>query len=210
MNQIISNLEIETLGEGFTDITEFINNWIVKEKINQGILIISTKHTSCSLIINENADPRVLKDLSAYMKAIVPEVEFSSINETEKKQKYLHSEEGDDDMPAHIRTMLTSTCLSLSINDSKLLLGTWQAVYLWEHRSAMNRRSINLHAIGELNNSEDKNYNENMNYLLAKNDPTKINQVVSKQNNQNLTMKDAYNETNIDLLIDRIHDLTSE
>ena len=148
MKQIISELTIKTSGEGFVDITNIINEWISENDINQGILIISTKHTSCSLTINENADPRVLRDLSNYMKAIVPEEGFTSINGKGPKQTYLHFEEGKDDMPAHIRTMLTSCNLSLSIQNGELTLGTWQAIYLWEHRYSKNNRKLQLHAIG--------------------------------------------------------------
>ena len=147
MEQLISELIFETSGEGFIDITSKIKDWIASKKIKKGILIISMQHTSCSLTINENADPKVLKDLSAYMKALVPEEGFTSINGQGKKEKYLHSEEGLDDMPAHIRTMLTCSNLSLSINEGKLLLGTWQAIYLWEHRYARNSRKISLHSI---------------------------------------------------------------
>ncbi len=149
MEQILSEVIFESFGEGFIDITENINAWIRLNKLKRGILIISTKHTSCSLTINENADPKVLKDLSAYMKAIVPEENFISIDKKQKKYSYLHSEEGLDDMPAHIRTTLTSTSLSLSIDNGKLSLGTWQAVYLWEHRYSKNIRKINYHAIGD-------------------------------------------------------------
>ncbi len=148
MKQFISKLAINTKGEGFTDITDEINEWIKLKNITEGILVINCKHTSCSLIINENADPRVLKDLSAYMKAIVPEIGFKSILQDEQVQEYLHSEEGLDDMPAHIRTTLTSSNLSISIQKSRLDLGIWQAIYLWEHRCSNNLREINLHAIG--------------------------------------------------------------
>lgn len=156
MEQILSELLVTTKGEGFTNITPKINQWIKESEISQGIIVISTKHTSCSLIINENADPNVLKDLSSYMKALVPEEEFTSINAKSQSYKYLHDQEGVDDMPAHIRTTLTSTCLSLSINESKLLLGTWQAVYLWEHRYSENLRKLNLHVVGEVKNNESK------------------------------------------------------
>tara|TARA_Y100001968_G_C19366929_1_gene723041 strand:- start:613 stop:1071 length:459 start_codon:yes stop_codon:yes gene_type:complete len=149
VDQAFSELTFKTLGEGFVNITSSINDWIASKKIVKGILIISTNHTSCSLIINENADPNVLKDLSNYMKSIVPEISFTSLDGKSKLQKYLHSEEGVDDMPAHIRTMLTCTSLSLSINNSKLVLGTWQAIYLWEHRYSQNSRRLNLHALGE-------------------------------------------------------------
>ena len=150
MKQILSELTFKTSSEGFTNVTLDINNWIFKNKIKQGILNITTKHTSCSLTINENADPNVLKDLSTYMKGLVPEEGFVPIDGLSQKKMYLHSQEGKDDMPAHIKTMLTSTNLSLSINDGKLILGIWQGVYLWEHRYSGNLRKLNLHAIGEI------------------------------------------------------------
>ncbi len=150
MKQILSELKIETHGEGFIDITSTINKWIATNKISQGILVLSTKHTSCSLTINENADPKVLKDLSSYMKALVPEEGIRQINGKGAHISYLHSDEGVDDMPAHIKTSLTCTSLSFSIDKSKLVLGTWQAVYLWEHRYLNHLRTLCLHAIGEV------------------------------------------------------------
>ncbi len=149
MEKLIGELLIRTEGEGFNNITNTLNNWIKENKIKQGILVLTSKHTSCSLIINENADPRVLKDLSAYMKAIVPEFSFKSILGDRKAQKYLHDDEGVDDMPAHIRTSLTCSSLTMSIKDSSLDLGTWQAIYLWEHRYAKQDRIIGLHSIAE-------------------------------------------------------------
>ncbi len=149
MEQFFSTITVKTSGEGFTNITNQINNWVFKNKINEGILIITTKHTSCSLIINENADPKVLKDLSNYMKALVPENNFKSLNGEGSAIQYLHTEEGLDDMPAHIKTSLTSSSLSLSIQNTKLLLGTWQAIYLWEHRESIHIREICIHAIGK-------------------------------------------------------------
>tara|TARA_B100000700_G_C14866062_1_gene771002 strand:+ start:303 stop:764 length:462 start_codon:yes stop_codon:yes gene_type:complete len=150
MNQILSNLSFKTKGQGFTNITQNIESWIKKKKISKGILIIFLKHTSCSLIINENADNNVLKDLSNYMKAIVPEKEYFPINRSNCKIEYLHSDEGRDDMPAHIRTMLTSNNLSLSIVEGRLDLGLWQAIYLWEHRTSKKSRTLQLHAIGDI------------------------------------------------------------
>lgn len=150
MEQFISELNFDTNGEGFINITATIKEWIYKNRINKGILILFLKHTSCSLIINENADPKVLKDLSSYMKAIAPEEGFYSINGDKNKQKYLHSEEGLDDMPAHIKTMLTCSTLSLSIDKGELALGTWQAVYLWEHRYSRNTRKLQIHAVGDI------------------------------------------------------------
>ena len=149
MEQIVSTLDFKTKGQGFTNITKDINHWIQKKKLKKGILLIFLKHTSCSLIINENADINVLNDLSAYMKAIVPEEGFYTNERSSKRIEYLHSEEGLDDMPAHIRTMLTSNNLSFSVFDSKLGLGLWQAIYIWEHRTSNKSRSLQLHAIGD-------------------------------------------------------------
>ncbi len=149
MKQILSSLDFETKGQGFTDITQDINQWIKNKKLKKGILLIFLKHTSCSLIINENADINVLRDLSNYMKAIVPEESFYSIDRSNKRIEYLHSEEGVDDMPAHIRTMLTANNLSFSIIDGKLEIGLWQAIYIWEHRTSNKSRSLQLHAIGD-------------------------------------------------------------
>tara|TARA_B100000700_G_scaffold33985_1_gene32834 strand:+ start:540 stop:1001 length:462 start_codon:yes stop_codon:yes gene_type:complete len=149
MEQIISNLDFKTKGQGFTDITKDINLWIANKKLKKGILLVFLKHTSCSLIINENADTNVLKDLSNYMQAIVPEQGFYSIDRISKRLEYLHSEEGLDDMPAHIRTMLTSNNLSFSVVDGKLDIGIWQAIYVWEHRTSNKLRSLQLHAIGD-------------------------------------------------------------
>ena len=146
---MLSNLDFMTKGQGFTDITQDINLWIKNTKLRQGILLVFLKHTSCSLIINENADINVLKDLSSYMKAIVPEKNLYPIDRSSNKIEYLHSEEGLDDMPAHIRTMLTSNNLSFSVIDGKLEIGLWQAIYIWEHRKSNKSRSLQLHAIGE-------------------------------------------------------------
>ena len=149
MEQILSTLDFETKGQGFTNITKDINDWIQYKKFQKGILLIFLMHTSCSLIVNENADINVLKDLSAYMKAIVPEKGFYPIDRSSRKIEYLHSQEGLDDMPAHIRTMLTSNNLSFSVVDSKLEIGLWQAIYIWEHRTSNKSRSLQLHAIGD-------------------------------------------------------------
>ena len=149
MKQILSSLDFQTKGQGFTNITQDINSWIRNKKLKQGILLIFLKHTSCSLIINENADFNVLKDLSNYMKAIVPEKKFYPIDRSSNSIEYLHSEEGLDDMPAHIRTMLTSNNLSFSVINGKLEIGLWQAIYIWEHRTSNKSRSLQLHAIGD-------------------------------------------------------------
>ncbi len=95
----------------------------------------------------------MLKDLNGYIRALVPEEGYRSISGTGQMKNYLHCEEGSDDMPAHIRTSLTSTTLGLSIHSGKLLLGTWQAIYLWEHRSTGSFRKLAIHAIGDFENS---------------------------------------------------------
>ncbi len=150
LHQSMEQLDIKTHGEGFINLTPTINSWLAQNEITNGVLHITALHTSCSLTINENADPKVLEDLSSYMKALVPEEGFKSISGNGSSFNYKHSDEGPDDMPAHIRTALTCSNLSLSINSGRLLLGTWQAVYLWEHRSRRQFRKINLHAIGEM------------------------------------------------------------
>tara|TARA_Y100001968_G_scaffold298869_1_gene309066 strand:+ start:1071 stop:1532 length:462 start_codon:yes stop_codon:yes gene_type:complete len=150
LEQVLGNLQIQTNGEGFINITSSINSWIRLNGIEKGIINITVLHTSCSITINENADSRVLKDLSEYIKAIVPEEYFCSINNKNKKLHYTHSDEGIDDMPAHIKTALSNTCINLSIENSEMILGTWQAIYLWEHRYSRNIRNLCLHAIGNI------------------------------------------------------------
>ena len=150
MEQILSELLVETPGEGFIDITYAINQWIVNNKIIKGILVLSIQHTSCSLTINENADPTVLDDLLSFIRALVPEEGIKTSNQHSKYVPYRHASEGLDDMPAHIKTALTCSTLSLSIDKGKLILGTWQAIYLWEHRYNKHSRKILLHAIGEV------------------------------------------------------------
>ncbi|WP_320676415.1 secondary thiamine-phosphate synthase enzyme YjbQ [Prochlorococcus sp. MIT 1300] len=149
LEQSLDRLKIRTSGSGFTDLTPFLNEWVSASKLIKGVLYLTALHTSCSLTINENADPDVLKDLSNYMKALVPEEGFKPLSGHGPKSTFLHSSEGKDDMPAHIRTSLTCTSMSLSIDLGKLILGTWQAVYLWEHRESEHLRTISLHAVGE-------------------------------------------------------------
>ena len=149
MEQIFSKLAFLTTGEGFIDITHDLNLFIEKNNFHSGILNLTTLHTSCSLTINENADPNVLTDLKKYMQSIVPYDSYLSLSKNKEEISYKHYQEGADDMPAHIKTSLTNTCLSLSFQDGKIMLGTWQAVYLWEHRFDQKQRLINLHIVGE-------------------------------------------------------------
>ena len=149
MEQIFSKLSFITNGEGFTDITDELNLFIRKTNFQSGILNITSLHTSCSLTINENADPNVLLDLKKFMKSVVPYNCYTSLSKDREDVYYEHSQEGEDDMPAHIKTALTNTNLSLSFQKGKLILGTWQAIYLWEHRFSTKKRSISVHIIGE-------------------------------------------------------------
>jgi secondary thiamine-phosphate synthase enzyme len=148
LQQHLRRLAVRTSGEGFTDLTATLNDAIAAAGLQQGLLQLVCLHTSCSLTINENADPRVLNDLSAYLQALVPQAGVRSLSGGGGLYTYRHHDEGPDDMPAHIRTALTCTSLGLSFQCGHLLLGTWQAVYLWEHRARPQRRELSLHLIG--------------------------------------------------------------
>tara|TARA_B100001057_G_scaffold417065_1_gene435478 strand:+ start:3283 stop:3702 length:420 start_codon:yes stop_codon:yes gene_type:complete len=132
------NLVINTSGQRLYDITDKTIEWIEKNNFNDGMLNMSIQHTSASLIVQENADPDVQKDLINYFDKLVP------MNEN----LYIHSSEGKDDMPAHIKSALTNNQISLSIKGSKLILGTWQGIYLFEHRLSDHKRTIVHHYIG--------------------------------------------------------------
>ena len=138
MDQIFHEIKIDTKGQGFYDFTNKTVNWLNKQKINNGILNINILHTSASLVIQENADPDVLYDLNNFFKKLVPM----------DNKLYRHNTEGKDDMPAHIKSMLTNTHLSLSIENNKIILGTWQGLYLFEHRLENHSRIISHHFIG--------------------------------------------------------------
>ncbi len=159
MEQIFSKLDFITNGEGFLDITNDLNLFIQVNNFNKGILNLTSLHTSCSLTINENADPNVLKDLKKYMQSIVPYECYQSLSKNKEEIYYDHFQEGKDDMPAHIKTALTNTNLSLSFQKGKIILGTWQAIYLWEHRFYQKERSLNVHIIGE---KAPNTYNRNL------------------------------------------------
>ena len=146
--QAHDELEVLTSGEGFQRIDRSLNRWIESTPIQTGVLHLTCLHTSASLTINENADPRVLDDLAAWMRRVAPEIGVNSLGAKGGYHRYRHDDEGDDDMPAHIRTALTSQTLSLSVVDGRLQLGTWQAVYLCEWRSRGSARRIALHLLG--------------------------------------------------------------
>jgi len=152
MEQIFAELKFMTEGEGLIDITNNLNQFIQENNFYSGIFNITSLHTSCSLTINENADPNVLKDLKKYMQSLVPYNSYSSLSKNKEETFYKHYQEGEDDMPAHIKTSLTNTSLSLSFRNGKIILGTWQAIYLWEHRFGTKERIMSVHIIGEKTN----------------------------------------------------------
>ena len=139
MIQKFLNLEIKTNGLNLYEINDKIINWIKLSKFKNGILNISIQHTSASLIIQENADPDVQSDLINYFDKLVPM----------NSDLYIHTAEGKDDMPAHIKSALTNKQISLSIKENKLLLGTWQGIYLFEHRINQQNRIVVLHYLGD-------------------------------------------------------------
>jgi len=149
LRQSLHRLSLRTSGSGFTDITTALNREIAASGLATGIAVIACLHTSASLTVNENADPRVLADLAAYLRALVPEEGVRPVSGHGELRRWGHDDEGPDDMPAHVRTALTCTSLTHSFQDGRLLLGTWQAIYLWEHRSTAMERRISLHLIGE-------------------------------------------------------------
>ena len=139
MKQEFYNLEIRTNGQKLYEFTDLTIEWIEKKGFQNGIVNLSIQHTSASLIIQENADPDVQKDLLNYFDKLVPM----------DNKLYSHTLEGKDDMPAHIKSALTNCQISLSIKNKNLLLGTWQGLYLFEHRIEPHERKIILHYIGD-------------------------------------------------------------
>ena len=139
MRQEFFNLEVKTNGQKLYNFTEQSISWIKKNKFKRGILNLSVQHTSASLIVQENADPDVQSDLINYFDKLVPM----------DNNLYSHTIEGKDDMPAHIKSAITNNQISLSVKDNQILLGTWQGIYLFEHKLNPNKRIIIHHFIGE-------------------------------------------------------------
>ena len=139
MKQEFYNLQINTNGQKLYEFTNDTIQWISQNNFKNGILNLSIQHTSASLIVQENADPDVQTDLINYFDKLAPM----------DNKLYVHTTEGKDDMPAHIKSALTNNQISLSVKDSELLLGTWQGIYLFEHRLEVQKRTIIHHFIGE-------------------------------------------------------------
>jgi len=139
MRQAFHELSLSTRGRGLYDFTAEVAAWIRQGKYQNGLVTLHLRHTSASLLIQENADPDVRVDLENFFKRLVPDGD----------RLFIHTCEGADDMPAHIRTALTTVNLSLPLQQGRLALGTWQGIYLWEHRQAPHTRQVVLHFIGE-------------------------------------------------------------
>lgn len=139
MKQFATRLEVASSGKGLYDFTASVVDWVAQCRVSTGLLTLFCQHTSASLTIQENADPDVVADLRDFFERIAPEDD----------PRYRHTMEGPDDMPAHIRAALTQTHLAIPVVDGRPALGTWQGIYLFEHRAHRTRRSVTLHLLGE-------------------------------------------------------------
>ena len=139
LTQSTTTIEIDTGGRGLIDITRRVREWVAARRIDEGLLTLFIRHTSASLLIQENADPDVRGDLERFFARLVRDGD----------PLFEHRSEGPDDMPAHVRAALTQTQLAIPLADGRLVLGTWQAIYLYEHRRHGHRRELVLHLIGE-------------------------------------------------------------
>lgn len=139
MKQAQGTLGFDTEGQGLTEITGDIARWVAEQGMDTGLLSVYCRHTSASLVIQENADPDVIRDLEAFFKRLV----------AEDPKLYRHTAEGADDMPAHIRSALTQTTLTIPVAGGRMALGTWQGIYLFEHRRRPHKRQLVVHLMGE-------------------------------------------------------------
>lgn len=139
MQQAQSIIEIQTRGQGLVEFTRTAEAFVTQSGISTGLLTVFVRHTSCSLLVQENADPDVQTDLKQFFRRLVPE----------GMDWVVHTTEGPDDMPAHIKAALTQTSIGVPVGQGELLLGTWQGLYLFEHRARPHRRQVVLHLLGE-------------------------------------------------------------
>ena len=139
LRQTSHEFVVRTRGRGLYEFTRDVSAWIANSGLTTGLLTLHLRHTSASLLIQENADPDVRRDLDAFFNRLVPDGDAL----------FVHTAEGDDDMPAHIRTALTAVNLSIPVREGRMALGTWQGIYLWEHRQSSHTRKIAVHFIGE-------------------------------------------------------------
>ena len=139
LRQSLHEVIVPTQGRGFHDLTDSVQGLVEKSALKSGLATLHLQHTSASLLIQENADPEVRRDLERFFSRLVPDGD----------PLFRHTSEGDDDMPAHVRTALTCVHLSIPVAEARLMLGTWQGIYLWEHRREPHRRRVSVHLIGE-------------------------------------------------------------
>ncbi len=139
MRQLMHTLSLRAPRRGLHEVTSDISAWLGQQPVREGLLTLFVRHTSASILIQENADPAVQRDLEAFLDRLVPE----------DQGLYSHASEGPDDMPAHIKGALTQTQLSIPVKDGRLMLGTWQGIYLFEHRSQPRTRELVLHLAGD-------------------------------------------------------------
>lgn len=139
LRQSVHELEIATRGRGFYEFTSRVEQLVAESGLQTGLATLHLRHTSASLIIQENADPDVRRDFETFFDRLVPDGD----------PMFIHTSEGDDDMPAHIRTALTAVNLGIPLVKGALALGTWQGIYLWEHRKTPHRRRVTAHLLGE-------------------------------------------------------------
>jgi secondary thiamine-phosphate synthase enzyme len=139
LRQFTTSLTFETRGRGLLEITRSVTDWVAEAGLATGLLTVFVRHTSASLLIQENADPDVRGDLDRFLARLVPDGDAL----------FRHRDEGADDMPAHVRAALTAVQLSVPVSNGRPALGTWQGIYLWEHRTRPHRREIVLHLLGE-------------------------------------------------------------
>jgi secondary thiamine-phosphate synthase enzyme len=138
MRQAVTMLDLSTPGQGLHDVTAPISRWVAGQGLHEGLLTLFIRHTSASLLIQENASPAARRDLERWLARLAPE-----------SRDYEHDDEGPDDMPAHLRAAVTATRLSIPLIDGRLALGTWQGVFLFEHRRRPHTRTLALHLLGE-------------------------------------------------------------
>jgi secondary thiamine-phosphate synthase enzyme len=139
VKQATTQITVATRGKGLYEFTRDVERWVSQQGLHTGLLTLFCRHTSASLVIQENADPDVRTDMETFFEKLVPEDD----------RRYVHTIEGPDDMPAHIRSALTTVQLSIPVVDGAAALGTWQGIYLFEHRSVPHRRTVVLHLLGE-------------------------------------------------------------
>ena len=139
LKQTSTTLVVETRGRGLVDFTRAVTAWVAQSGFEAGLLTLFVRHTSASLLIQENADPDVREDLDRFFARLVPDGD----------PLFRHQDEGPDDMPAHVRSALTAVQLSIPLAGGRLVLGTWQGIYLWEHRLRAHRREVAVHLLGE-------------------------------------------------------------